>query len=232
MILNFQIDLLWHQIFQIPCVHEASSVRKPKLSNILAQRKTFVKLVRNQYGIPIHMGFQSNGNFGWQCTWHASFIAFLFSNLLFFLLWQKIMVIMNNNYTKDIKIHQSKQKKLFKVGGLFFFKYNNGNDGREHPEVSTYYAMTRSPSISVSSGHNERSISGVSRNYPSSLMSLSSSSGAVGRFRRRRYSLVHRKRARERTRMEGTNEMMAVGQWKREWKKKEKTKNARQAGQR
>ena len=31
-------------------MHEASSVRKPKSSNVLPQKKNFVKSVRKQYG--------------------------------------------------------------------------------------------------------------------------------------------------------------------------------------
>ena len=37
-------------MLKIWCIHEASSVRKPKLSNVLPQKKYFVKSVRKQYG--------------------------------------------------------------------------------------------------------------------------------------------------------------------------------------
>ena len=46
----WKIFLSWHQIFKIWCIHEASSVRKPTSSNILSQRKNFVKSVRKEYG--------------------------------------------------------------------------------------------------------------------------------------------------------------------------------------
>ena len=52
---NFErnwIFLSWYQILKIRCVHEASSVRKPKLSNVIPQRKNFVKSARKQYGNP------------------------------------------------------------------------------------------------------------------------------------------------------------------------------------
>ena len=42
--------LPWHQIKKNPSIHEASSVRKPKSSNVLPQKKNFVKSVRKQYG--------------------------------------------------------------------------------------------------------------------------------------------------------------------------------------
>ena len=48
--LNFLIFLSWHQILKIWCIHKASSVRKPKSSNVLPKRKNFVKLVRKEYG--------------------------------------------------------------------------------------------------------------------------------------------------------------------------------------
>ena len=51
-ILIFLFFIWWYQIFQIRCVHEVSSVRKPKSSNVLPQRKNFVKSVRKQYGNP------------------------------------------------------------------------------------------------------------------------------------------------------------------------------------
>ena len=41
-----------YQILKFRYIHEASSVRKPKSSNILFQRKNFVKSVRKQYGNP------------------------------------------------------------------------------------------------------------------------------------------------------------------------------------
>ena len=48
----FLFFLPWHQILKIRCIHEASTVRKPKSSNALSQRNNFVKLVRKQYGNP------------------------------------------------------------------------------------------------------------------------------------------------------------------------------------
>ena len=36
--------------FGYRCIFEASSVKKPKSSNVLSQRKDFVKPVRKQYG--------------------------------------------------------------------------------------------------------------------------------------------------------------------------------------
>ena len=47
--LNFLIFPLWYQISKFLCMHEAPFVSKPKSSNILSQRKKFVKLVRKQY---------------------------------------------------------------------------------------------------------------------------------------------------------------------------------------
>ena len=46
----FYFFLSWHQIIKIRCIHKAFSVRKPKLSNVLSQKKNFVKSVRKQYG--------------------------------------------------------------------------------------------------------------------------------------------------------------------------------------
>ena len=59
-----------------------SSVRKPKSSNIIFQRRNFVKLVRKQYGnpnshvflkifIPLGSNFKVSPNFtfGWKCMW-------------------------------------------------------------------------------------------------------------------------------------------------------------------
>ena len=43
---------MWHQILKIRCIHEASSVRKPKSSNVLRQSNNFVKSVGKQYGNP------------------------------------------------------------------------------------------------------------------------------------------------------------------------------------
>ena len=41
---------LWYQIKKFRCIHEDSSVRKPKSSKILSQKRNFVKSVRKQYG--------------------------------------------------------------------------------------------------------------------------------------------------------------------------------------
>ena len=51
-ILIFVFFISRYQILKIQCVHEASSVRKPKSSNVLPRRKNFVKSVRKQYGNP------------------------------------------------------------------------------------------------------------------------------------------------------------------------------------
>ena len=48
----FEFFLSWYQILKFRCIHEASSVRKPKPHNILSRRKNFVKSVKNQYGNP------------------------------------------------------------------------------------------------------------------------------------------------------------------------------------
>ena len=48
----FYFFFIWYQILKIRCNHEASSVRKPKSSSILPQRKNFVKSVRKQYRNP------------------------------------------------------------------------------------------------------------------------------------------------------------------------------------
>ena len=53
----------WHQIIKIRCIHEDSSVRKPKSSNVLPQRNNFVKSVRKQYGNP-----DSHPFFNFTCT--------------------------------------------------------------------------------------------------------------------------------------------------------------------
>ena len=41
---------MWQQILKIRYIHEASSMRKPKSSNVLPQKKNFVKSVSKQYG--------------------------------------------------------------------------------------------------------------------------------------------------------------------------------------
>ena len=47
----------WYHILKFRCIHEASSVGKPKSSNILSQRKNFVKSAKLEIGIPIHLLF-------------------------------------------------------------------------------------------------------------------------------------------------------------------------------
>ena len=39
-----------HQIFKILYIHETSSMRKPKSSNVVPQRKNFVTSLRKRYG--------------------------------------------------------------------------------------------------------------------------------------------------------------------------------------
>ena len=46
----FLFFLPWHQILKIRFIHKASSVRNPKSSNVLPQKKNFVESVRKQYG--------------------------------------------------------------------------------------------------------------------------------------------------------------------------------------
>ena len=58
----------WHQIIKIRCIHEALSVRKPKSSNVLPQRKNFVKSVRKQYGNPDSHPFLTWINWKWNIT--------------------------------------------------------------------------------------------------------------------------------------------------------------------
>ena len=46
-----------YQILKIRCIYETSSAKMPKSSNILPERKNFVKPVRKQYRIPDSHGF-------------------------------------------------------------------------------------------------------------------------------------------------------------------------------
>ena len=48
----FYFFLSWRQILKIRCIHEASSVRKPKSSNVLSRKKNFVKSMRKQFRNP------------------------------------------------------------------------------------------------------------------------------------------------------------------------------------
>ena len=59
--LNFFLS--WHKIWKIRSIHEASSLRKPKSSNILPHRKNFVKSVMKQYGNSDSHPFSLRNNF-------------------------------------------------------------------------------------------------------------------------------------------------------------------------
>ena len=49
---NLSFSIFFIVISNFKIIHETSSVRKPKSSNILSQRKNFMKSVRKQYGNP------------------------------------------------------------------------------------------------------------------------------------------------------------------------------------
>ena len=50
--LAFKLFFFVASTLKIRSIREASSLRKPKSSNMIPQRKNFVKLVRKQYGNP------------------------------------------------------------------------------------------------------------------------------------------------------------------------------------
>ena len=92
--LNFYFFYRDISILKIRCIHEASSVRKLKSSNMIPQRKKFVKLVRKQYrnpDFPIFFYVYENTffekiNWGFNRAMVSSIIRKI---LVYGILWQK-----------------------------------------------------------------------------------------------------------------------------------------------
>ena len=114
--LNFFLS--WHKIWKIRSIHEASSLRKPKSSNILPHRKNFVKSVMKQYGNSDSHPFSLRNNFE-KLLKNRVFVR-LTLKMSFVPIFMVIFVFSTSSYVSTCDFNKIRSMRFSEVYPFFF----------------------------------------------------------------------------------------------------------------